>query len=88
MSPDCGTQNMLCSRVEPRNFSFSRGPGRLVITAVVFLPKRLSMRFLRRLDQEPRHRQQAKGQQRLRAALEGIHAPAHFVHALDRVFQA
>jgi hypothetical protein len=40
MSPDCGTQNITCSSVEPRKRSLSRGPGTLVITAVVLLPNR------------------------------------------------
>lgn len=40
MWPDCGTQNMVCRSVEPQNFNGSRGPGTLVITAVVFLANR------------------------------------------------
>ena len=42
MSPDCGTQNIDCSRVEPQSLSFLAGPGTLVITAVVLRPNRLS----------------------------------------------
>ena len=41
--PVCGTQNMVCSSVAPQNFSFSPGPGTLVITAVVLRPNRLSI---------------------------------------------
>ena len=36
MSPLCGTQNITCLTVRPQNFSGSRGPGTLVITAVAF----------------------------------------------------
>jgi putative (di)nucleoside polyphosphate hydrolase len=39
----CGTQNMVCSQRASRRTSAARGPGTLVITAVVFLANRPSM---------------------------------------------
>ena len=42
MSPDCGTQNMQSCSVAPRNFSCSRGPGTLVMTAVALRWNRFS----------------------------------------------
>ena len=42
MSPDCGTQNIVCVKVEPQNFIGVAGPGTLVITAVAFFANMLS----------------------------------------------
>ena len=52
------------------------------------LGKQIQHGILRRLDEQPRHRQQAKGQQRLHAALEPPHTAAHFVNPLDGVFHS
>ena len=43
---------------------------------------------LRGLDHQPRHRQHAKSQERLHAALEQAHAPAHLINPLHRVVNA
>ena len=43
---------------------------------------------MRRLDQQPRHGEQAECHQRLHAALELAHAPAHFINPLHRIVQA
>ena len=43
---------------------------------------------MRRFDEQTRHRQQAKGQQWLHAALEALHAGTYRVHPLDRVVDA
>ena len=36
MSPEAGTQNIVCRSVEPHSCSGTAGPGTLVITAVAF----------------------------------------------------
>ena len=40
MSPEAGTQNIVCFSVAPQNFSGTPGPGTLVITAVAFFANR------------------------------------------------
>ena len=40
MSPEAGTQNIVCFSVEPQKRSGTPGPGTLVITAVAFFANR------------------------------------------------
>jgi hypothetical protein len=45
MSPDCGTQNMICFNGAPAMYSCCCGPGTLVITAVALRASRSSTCF-------------------------------------------
>jgi hypothetical protein len=42
MSPDAGTQNIVCRKVAPQNFNGTAGPGTFVMTAVAFFANRPS----------------------------------------------
>jgi hypothetical protein len=75
MWPDCGTQNIVCRSVEPQNAS--PWPARHVRHDRGRLPcEHVQQRILRRLDEQPRHRQHREGEQRLIAALQLGHALA------------
>jgi hypothetical protein len=79
MSPEAGTQNMFCSQRGAAELQRLRGPGTLVITAVVFLANRPRMASCTGLMSSPATAPAREGQQRLVAALELVHAPAHRV---------
>jgi hypothetical protein len=88
MSPEAGTQNIVCFKVAPQNCSGTPGPGHVGHDRGRLLAEEAEDDVLQRLGELAGDREHGESEQRLVARLERVHARAHRVDAGHRVGDA